>query len=78
MSLKFVEYDQRAHRLNTLASFSFFVASELDPYPSPRNYITHIQQIPLRFSAIPAPRLPLSSTPRQRSESCQHNPLNPG
>jgi hypothetical protein len=27
-SVKFVEYDQRAHRLNTLASFSFWVSSK--------------------------------------------------
>ena len=27
--VKFVEYDQRAHRLNTLASFSFWVASKV-------------------------------------------------
>jgi Arf-GAP/SH3 domain/ANK repeat/PH domain-containing protein len=27
-SIKFVEYDQRAHRLNTLASFSFWVSSK--------------------------------------------------
>jgi len=25
---KFVEYDQRAHRLNTLVSFSFWVSSK--------------------------------------------------
>ena len=27
MLVQFVEYDQRAHRLITLASFSFYVAS---------------------------------------------------
>jgi hypothetical protein len=29
---KFVEYDQRAHRLNTLASFSFWVSSKFPLY----------------------------------------------
>jgi len=28
--LQFVEYDQRAHRLNTLASFSFWVSSKTE------------------------------------------------
>lgn len=28
-SFQFVEYDQRAHRLNTLASFTFWVSSNI-------------------------------------------------
>lgn len=36
---QFVEYDPRAHRLVTLASFSFWVSSKLLHFPGPFLYI---------------------------------------
>ncbi|KAK3329012.1 hypothetical protein B0H66DRAFT_10069 [Apodospora peruviana] len=52
----FVEYDQRAHRLNTLASFSFFVANT-----SP--YLSH--------PSSPSPPLLLNVPPKVRVVSAQ-------
>lgn len=55
-SCSFVEYDQRAHRLNTLASFSFFVSNEivLPAHPS-----------------SPTPPFLLSAPPKIRVASAQ-------
>jgi hypothetical protein len=39
--VKFVEYDQRAHRLNPLATFSFWVSSKVF-YQSYRHYNTDV------------------------------------
>ncbi|KAK3372465.1 hypothetical protein B0H63DRAFT_527307 [Podospora didyma] len=55
-SCSFVEYDQRAHRLHTLASFSFFVANT-SPFQNP----------PLS----PSPPLLLSAPPKARVASAQ-------
>lgn len=37
--LQFVEYDQRNHRLHTLASFSFWVSSTYSVYHGDRNHV---------------------------------------
>ncbi|OAA43237.1 centaurin beta [Metarhizium rileyi] len=51
-----VEYDSRAHRLDTLASFSYFVSS-----PS----------LPLSYPSSPSPQFLLSSPPKIRVASTQ-------
>ncbi|KAL6709662.1 hypothetical protein ACN47E_001090 [Coniothyrium glycines] len=56
-SCSFVEYDQRAHRLETLASFTFWVQKDTTPSPqSPKS---------------PSPRLELGVPPRLRVPSAQ-------
>ncbi|KAK1752478.1 hypothetical protein QBC47DRAFT_58540 [Echria macrotheca] len=76
-SCSFLEYDQRAHRLNTLASFSFFV-SNASPYLSlpnspaapllsapPKVRVVSAQSLESRISAVPeldeSPTLPAAS-----------------
>ncbi|KAK3383238.1 hypothetical protein B0T24DRAFT_41203 [Lasiosphaeria ovina] len=75
-SCSFVEYDQRAHRLHTLASFSFFVAS-VSPYfsqphsPSPpillsappKVRVVSAQSVESRISAVPEEDETLSPLP---------------
>ncbi|CAK7224489.1 hypothetical protein SBRCBS47491_005569 [Sporothrix bragantina] len=56
-SCSFVEYDQRAHRLNTLASFSFYVSSSATAIP------TH--------PSSPTPPFLLSAPPKIRVASSQ-------
>lgn len=51
----FVEYDQRAHRLNTLATFSFWVQNTLR---SPRSPTNHSPQ----YKLLPPPRLRVPSS----------------
>ncbi len=68
-----MEYDQRAHRLNTLASFSFWVSSEELPIPEqfdiyiykePDNqmYMSQPNSPSPTFNLIPPPKLRLPST----------------
>ncbi|RDL34630.1 Centaurin beta [Venustampulla echinocandica] len=49
-SCSFVEYDQRAHRLNTLASFSFWVSN-------PSQYLSQPNSPSPHFSLVPPPKL---------------------
>ncbi|KAG0650656.1 csx2 [Hyphodiscus hymeniophilus] len=68
----FVEYDQRAHRLNTLASFSFWVSSEFPPMSffapsliSNKDYQQYLSQPSSpspQFSLVPPPKLRVPST----------------
>lgn len=75
-SLQFVEYDQRAHRLYTLASFSFFVASEcsnlLVRLPKDANRASYMTDASPFMSqpSSPPPAL-LSVPPRPRVASAQ-------
>ncbi|OCK84143.1 centaurin-beta-2 [Lepidopterella palustris CBS 459.81] len=55
-SCSFVEYDQRAHRLDTLASFSFWVQNSRSILGSPNS---------------PSPRLEIGAPPRLRVPSTQ-------
>jgi len=55
-SCSFVEYDQRAHRLETLANFTFWVQNSVRSLQSP---------------ASPSPRMELSVPPRLRVPSAQ-------
>lgn len=70
---KFVEYDQRAHRLETLASFAFWVQSK----PFANTTETSIQLTSpdtsrqVQSPRSPAPRMELSVPPRLRVPSTQ-------
>lgn len=51
----FLEYDQRAHRLNTLASFSFWVSNN-------QQYISQPNSPSPQFSLVPPPKLRVPSS----------------
>ena len=69
--LKFVEYDQRAHRLNTLASFSFWVSSKavlhsasvalLTLNTDHQQYLSQPNSPSPQFSLVPPPKLRVPS-----------------
>lgn len=74
-AFKFVEYDQRAHRLNTLASFSFWVSSMLSTiaalpillltsYPDYRQYPSQPSSPSpsLAFNLVPPPKVRVPSS----------------
>lgn len=68
-----MEYDQRAHRLDTLASFSFWVHSKAHTIPTQR----HNRSLVLDTSRVlnspvsPTPRIELGVPPRLRVPSAQ-------
>ena len=70
-SYKFVEYDQRAHRLNTLASFSFWVSSKaslLFRITLQAHHLTGYQQYMSQPSS-PSPIFNLKPPPKIRGPS---------
>lgn len=69
--VKFVEYDQRAHKLETLANFAFWVQSKYKtPQTGPR--LTQPDTARLNQSPkSPSPRLDLHVPPRLRVPSSQ-------
>ena len=73
-SCSFVEYDQRAHRLNTLVTFSFWVKSTARPFqtPSPQHHADR-EPGPQRKSPSPPTTTPTDTliTPQIRYPSSQ-------
>lgn len=68
---KFVEYDQRAHKLETLANFAFWVQSKLDSLQNgQRLTLTDTARLS-QSPKSPSPRLDLSVPPRLRVPSTQ-------
>ncbi|TVY68826.1 Protein csx2 [Lachnellula suecica] len=59
-SCSFVEYDQRAHRLNTLASFSFWVSN-------PQYYLSQPNSPSPQFSLVAPPKLRVPSSQSMES-----------
>ncbi|KAI9724386.1 MAG: hypothetical protein M1812_000454 [Candelaria pacifica] len=68
-SCSFVEYDQRAHRLNTLASFAFWVQNTQRALNSP-------QSPPSGFEVIKPPRLRVPSAQSIESRISENDLLN--
>jgi len=71
--VQFVEYDQRAHRLNTLASFSFWVSSTT-PYQRPTFCDANINLDPQQYLSAPnspSPPFNLVAPPKLRVPSSQ-------
>lgn len=65
--VQFVEYDQRAHRLNTLVTFSFWVQSTFDTLSYWKNtWLTYFRQPKSRKSThvVSAHDVDCSSTPQ--------------
>jgi Arf-GAP/SH3 domain/ANK repeat/PH domain-containing protein len=70
-NMKFVEYDQRAHKLETLANFAFWVQSRSD-MREVGHRLTLVDTARLSQSPkSPSPRLDLSVPPRLRVPSSQ-------
>lgn len=69
---QFVEYDQRAHRLHTLASFSFWVQSMQRPSHQCKCLLTQEPDTsPFSHPSSPSPAFRLSSPPKIRVASAQ-------
>jgi Arf-GAP/SH3 domain/ANK repeat/PH domain-containing protein len=69
--MKFVEYDQRAHKLETLANFTFWVQSESPAYGENLQLTVPDTVRLLSSPKIPSPRLELNVPPRLRVPSTQ-------
>lgn len=69
--VKFVEYDQRAHKLETLASFAIWVHSMQSPSPTRRGTDDIDTSRLVQSPKSPSPRLELGVPPRLRVPSAQ-------
>jgi Arf-GAP/SH3 domain/ANK repeat/PH domain-containing protein len=67
---KFVEYDQRAHKLETLANFAFWVQSRYR-FTEHEAWLTQTDTARNQSPSSPSPRLDLSVPPRLRVPSTQ-------
>ncbi|KAL4880007.1 hypothetical protein BJY04DRAFT_83722 [Aspergillus karnatakaensis] len=77
-SCSFLDYDQRANRLNTLAYFSFWVQSTVRSFPSPHVSSPHLDvQIPIR-NRVPSSHSVLSHSSDADASSTTQIQIMPG